>query len=238
MTDKFQPPVEVVLGAGLALGPSKAIEWNEREAGARLREQDLSDWLDLPAALETTGVYCHLGYYESMEAEALGWQPPPGKRPLHSVNLYMINKATYEEAGFVFHSEDIAGYISYLEWSNVDWPRHQRQDKWMHEHDCYYAGHGEEPYKSQADKMRRARYEDQRWVQNYYLRDQRLGPVFVRGRLPEGWRMADDGHRYGYWTTLLDADGNDRGSIFYKALESCHMRLDIERDWYHGEDRV
>lgn len=41
--------------------------------------------------------------------------------------------------------------------------------------------------------------------------------LFVHVQLPRGWNKIDDGHRYGYWTTLRDEKGRERAAIFYKT---------------------
>ena len=42
-----------------------------------------------------------------------------------------------------------------------------------------------------------------------------VNDIFYRVTLPEGWRIAPTNHSM--WSHLLDADGNQRAMIFYKA---------------------
>lgn len=42
-------------------------------------------------------------------------------------------------------------------------------------------------------------------------------PIFRDGTLPDGWLKQDAEHHYGYWTYIVDDDGRERASIFYKA---------------------
>ncbi len=49
--------------------------------------------------------------------------------------------------------------------------------------------------------------------------------VLYQATLPDGWKLESDG---GYWTTIIDEKGRNRGSYFYKGAfydRSGHMKL-------------
>jgi hypothetical protein len=53
-------------------------------------------------------------------------------------------------------------------------------------------------------------------------------PLFVRAKLPEGWKVEDGKDDYGFWNYAVDPDGYRRVSIFYKAAfldRKAHMGI-------------
>ena len=51
-------------------------------------------------------------------------------------------------------------------------------------------------------------------------------PIFTQARLPEGWRRGGTDHAM--WSKILDAEGRERVSVFYKAAfydRSAHLSL-------------
>jgi hypothetical protein len=44
---------------------------------------------------------------------------------------------------------------------------------------------------------------------------EKIDNLFQKAKLPDGWKIEPTDHSM--WSTILDSDGNERGSIFYKA---------------------
>lgn len=231
-----------LLGLAARVGSADMISFMEYDGGVRLREQGAVGWRELPAELNTTGVCGNLGYTEGEEARWQRWgcdhavfdtkrnRFVPGTWVPHNIELYRIQLATFAEVGFQFHPEDVRNYIQWMGYDNLHYSISERWRAWATERGCYFAGQGDPEDQTVYRNATQALYKARRWAEDTYLRGAHMGPKWVRGKLPVGWRIEDDGHPQGIWNRLVTIAGDEGGVIFYKAYEHCYMRLG--KEWY------
>lgn len=200
------------------------IEGMERSRGEAVVNQDASDWIELPAEVNTTGVYCRFGYDEAQVAQAMYWLKPPTGDGTFSEVSYRINIATFEDLGFEFYPGDVDNYLAYR-WHEERGHRiGRRTDKWARENGCLYMGQGtpeqQKERRRQADLLGAIR----RWAETRYIRGQRYG-ISLRAKLPEGWVFEAGEHHYGYWNYIVDREGFRIVAIFDKWMDGSHMGL-------------